>query len=70
MHQGKALVPEQRNMLWEWAGLGAGDQRLAGRPAEGLPRAPQFGGYVWAWLLAARVTCVRPFDSLGLGSLV
>lgn len=46
---GKALVPEQRNVLWELAGLGAGDQRLAGRPAEGLLRAPQYGGCVWAW---------------------
>lgn len=36
---GKALVPEQRNTLRELAQPGAGDQRLAGRPAEGLPRA-------------------------------
>lgn len=45
---GKALVPEHRNVLCELAGLGAGDQRLAGRPAVGLLRAPQYGGCVWA----------------------
>lgn len=47
MEPGKPLVPGQRNVLWELAGSGAGEEQGAGDQLEGC------------WELSRRRGCVR-----------